>query len=99
LYTQSRAPPAQSPKSRKMSTSPTFHGWIAHDSSAVDGKMSWEEFTPKPWTEDDVDIKITHCGVCGTGASIKPQAFNLHSPIPLLQPPSPSFFLPKLTRL
>lgn len=31
----------------------------------------WTEFSllafkPKPWTEDDVDIEISHCGVCGS---------------------------------
>lgn len=24
------------------------------------------EYTPKTWTEDDVEISITHCGVCGS---------------------------------
>lgn len=23
-------------------------------------------FKPKPWSDDDVDIEITHCGVCGS---------------------------------
>ncbi|KAL3488558.1 chaperonin 10-like protein [Aspergillus germanicus] len=43
-----------------------FTGWLAHDPSAADGKMVWQEFEPKTWEETDIDIKISHCGVCGT---------------------------------
>lgn len=43
----------------------TFKGWVAKDKNAL-GNLSWEEFQPKPWTEDDVDIEISHCGVCGS---------------------------------
>lgn len=28
--------------------------------------MVWQEFTPKEWEEMDVDIKVTHCGICGS---------------------------------
>lgn len=28
--------------------------------------MVWGEFEPKQWKETDVDIRITHCGVCGS---------------------------------
>ncbi|KAL2755432.1 hypothetical protein ACRALDRAFT_1064448 [Sodiomyces alcalophilus JCM 7366] len=47
----------------------TFEGWVAHDPSSVDGKMKWETYTPKPFTDSDIDIKVTHCGVCGTDLS------------------------------
>lgn len=43
-----------------------FEGWCAKDASSVEGKMVWESFEPKKWTENDVDIRITHCGVCGS---------------------------------
>lgn len=43
-----------------------FEGWVADDPTAVDGKMVWKEFEPKPWEETDIDIKVTHCGMCGT---------------------------------
>lgn len=43
-----------------------FEGWMGLDSSSVEGKMVWQEFEPKPWEETDVDIKITHCGICGS---------------------------------
>ncbi|KAL1603779.1 hypothetical protein SLS60_005369 [Paraconiothyrium brasiliense] len=50
-----------------MSSSPdTFHGWVGHDSKSAQGNMRWEAFTPKPFAETDIDIKITHCGICGT---------------------------------
>ena len=50
--------------SNKMSTEYKFQGWLGLDKESVNGKMKWQEFEPKTWTEDDVDIKITHCGVC-----------------------------------
>lgn len=28
--------------------------------------MTWGTYGPKPWEETDVDIPITHCGVCGS---------------------------------
>jgi alcohol dehydrogenase (NADP+) len=43
-----------------------FEGWIGLDASSAEGKMVWKEFEPKPWEETDVDIKITHCGICGS---------------------------------
>lgn len=43
-----------------------FEGWVAHDISAAEGKMAWGEYEAKPWRETDIDIRITHCGVCGS---------------------------------
>ena len=43
-----------------------FEGWMGNDPSAAKGKMVWSEYEPKPFEETDVDIKITHCGVCGS---------------------------------
>ncbi|KAI1840215.1 hypothetical protein JX266_013582 [Neoarthrinium moseri] len=43
-----------------------FEGWQALDASAAEGNMVWQEFQPKTWEEDDVDIKITHSGICGS---------------------------------
>jgi D-arabinose 1-dehydrogenase-like Zn-dependent alcohol dehydrogenase len=43
-----------------------FEGWLGHDEGSADGKMAWGEFEPKPWEETDVDIRITHCGICGS---------------------------------
>lgn len=43
-----------------------FQGWMGLDPSASQGKMVWQEFTPKPWEETDVDIKVICCGICGS---------------------------------
>jgi len=43
-----------------------FQGWMGLDKDADKGKMVWQEFEPKTWTESDVDIKVTHCGICGS---------------------------------
>ncbi|KAI5274693.1 putative zinc-binding alcohol dehydrogenase [Aureobasidium subglaciale] len=49
-----------------MSTDYKFEGWLGHDSKSVEGNMKWGEFEPKKWSENDVDIKVSHCGVCGS---------------------------------
>jgi alcohol dehydrogenase (NADP+) len=43
-----------------------FEGWMGLSPEAAEGKMVWQEFEPKPWEETDVDIKVTHCGICGS---------------------------------
>ncbi|PSR86954.1 zinc-binding dehydrogenase [Coniella lustricola] len=43
-----------------------FEGWAAHDPKSIEGNMTWQEVQPKAWEETDVDIKVTHCGMCGT---------------------------------
>ena len=43
-----------------------FQGWLALDPESVNGKMEWQTFEPKTWEETDVDIKVTHCGICGS---------------------------------
>ncbi|RSL73941.1 hypothetical protein CEP51_011704 [Fusarium floridanum] len=49
-----------------MSTHYEFQGWLGHSPDAINGKMEWGPFEPKKWEEDDVDIQITHCGICGS---------------------------------
>lgn len=49
-----------------MSTMDEFEGWLGFDVHAAQGNMTWGTFQPKTWQEDDVDIEISHCGVCGT---------------------------------
>ena len=54
-------------KAAKMAaTDYKFHGWMGLDKNATKGEMKWQEYEPKTWTEDDVDIKVTHCGICGS---------------------------------
>lgn len=45
---------------------PKFQGWLGKTADSVNGHMEWGEFEPKKWTEDDVDIEISHCGICGS---------------------------------
>jgi hypothetical protein len=49
-----------------MATDTKFEGWLGKDKDSVKGKMEWGQFEPKKWTEDDVDIEISHCGICGS---------------------------------
>ncbi|PQE18166.1 zinc-binding dehydrogenase protein [Rutstroemia sp. NJR-2017a BBW] len=49
-----------------MATDYKFEGWLGHGPDSVEGKMKWGGFQPKVWEENDVDIKITHCGVCAS---------------------------------
>lgn len=50
-----------------MGTDYKFEGWAANDATAGDeGKMVWQEIYPKGWEETDVDIQVTHCGMCGS---------------------------------
>lgn len=53
-----------------MSTDYEFKGWMGRDPDSVNGKMEWGSFEPKKWEENDVDIKITHCGICGSDLHI-----------------------------
>jgi alcohol dehydrogenase (NADP+) len=60
-----------------------FQGWVGLGKDAVDGKMVWQEYEPKPWTEDDVEIKITHCGICGSDLhTLRSGWVGLSSPCP-----------------
>ena len=43
-----------------------FQGWLGSDRSSVKGQLQWQSYEPKKWEDTDVDIKITHCGVCGS---------------------------------
>jgi alcohol dehydrogenase (NADP+) len=48
-------------------TSPAqFHGWLGHDASSAQGNLTWTSFSPKPFAPIDIDIKVSHCGICGT---------------------------------
>ncbi|PWY77100.1 GroES-like protein [Aspergillus heteromorphus CBS 117.55] len=46
-----------------MTTPDTFHGWVSHSPTTP---LTLTTFTPKPFTETDIEIRITHCGICGT---------------------------------
>ncbi|OCF78483.1 hypothetical protein I204_00423 [Kwoniella mangroviensis CBS 8886] len=46
----------------------TYEGWVAVDNKALEGKgnLVYKEYEVKPWDEDDVEIKVLYCGLCGT---------------------------------
>lgn len=48
------------------STDYQFEGWMALDKEAAKGNMVWQQFEPKPWEETDIDMRVTHCGICGS---------------------------------
>ena len=41
----------------------TFFGWLA---TSATSPLTHQAFTPKHWEETDVDIEISHCGVCAS---------------------------------
>jgi hypothetical protein len=43
---------------KKTMTEYKFFGWVGKDKDSI-GNLVWEEYEPKTWTEDDVDIKIS----------------------------------------
>ncbi|KAE8351865.1 chaperonin 10-like protein [Aspergillus coremiiformis] len=46
------------------STTPdTFKGWVSHSATSP---LTFTTFHPKPFTETDIEVSITHCGICGT---------------------------------
>lgn len=53
-----------------MSTNYKFEGWMGDDEKAAEGNMVWREYEPKKWEETDVDLRITHCGVCGSDVHV-----------------------------
>lgn len=46
-----------------MANQDTYQGWVAHDATSP---LTFTTFTPKPFTDTDVEIKVSHCGICGT---------------------------------
>lgn len=49
-----------------MSNDYKFQGWLGLDKDSSKGKMVWQSYEPKKFEENDVDIKISHCGICGS---------------------------------
>lgn len=43
--------------------SDTFKGWVAHDATSP---LKFTDFQPKQFTPTDIEIRVTHCGICGT---------------------------------
>ncbi|PRP87209.1 zinc-binding alcohol dehydrogenase [Planoprotostelium fungivorum] len=51
---------------REMTTEYKFQGWMGLDKDSHKGNLVFQEFEPKRFEDGDVDIKITHCGVCAS---------------------------------
>jgi len=49
-----------------MTTDYKFEGWMGEDDKSAQGNMVWKEYEPKKWEETDVDMRITHSGICGS---------------------------------
>ncbi|RPA97509.1 GroES-like protein [Choiromyces venosus 120613-1] len=50
-----------------MSTHYSFKGWVGLSKDCVEKQnLVYMDIEPKTFTEDDVDIRITHCGICGS---------------------------------
>ncbi|SMY23094.1 unnamed protein product [Zymoseptoria tritici ST99CH_1A5] len=49
-----------------MASNESFEGWCGLDANSSEGNMVWQNYTPKTFTSTDVDIEISHCGVCGS---------------------------------
>lgn len=63
-------------------TSYKFEGWLGLDKDAAAGNMVWGEYEPKTWTENDIDIKVSHCGICGSDLHTLRSGWECsHSPI------------------
>lgn len=45
-----------------------FEGWLCPDASAIQGKMVWDKYTPKKFTDDDVQMDVLACGKWGLNA-------------------------------
>ena len=48
------------------STDLKFEGWVGLDANAAKGNMVWQSYEPKAFQETDIDIEITHSGICGS---------------------------------
>lgn len=44
----------------------TFYGWLAPDNTY---KLEWGTYTPKTFTDDDVELDLEACGVCWSDLS------------------------------
>jgi alcohol dehydrogenase (NADP+) len=52
-----------------MASPSEFHGWLAHNKTAASGTMTWSAFPLKPFNHIDINIRVSHCGICGTNSA------------------------------
>lgn len=70
-------PPAHHASTSTMAANDKFEGWLGLDKESVKGNMQWGQFEPKKWSEDDVDIEVSCCGICGSDVSLFTMAASL----------------------
>jgi alcohol dehydrogenase (NADP+) len=51
---------------QQLETNTMFEGWMAFDKNAIHNGLKLASFQPKTWEQTDIDVKITHCGLCGS---------------------------------
>ncbi|KAK9466825.1 chaperonin 10-like protein [Lipomyces arxii] len=49
-----------------MPSTDEFTGWLGYDAQSVNGNLKKGTFNPKIFTDDDIDIEISHCGMCAS---------------------------------
>lgn len=62
-----------------------FEGWVGKTPDSVNGKMEWGTYEPKKWTEDDVDIEVSHCGICASDLHSRCIILFVHDSFNMLQ--------------
>jgi len=67
-----------------------FEGWVGEDEASAEGKMVWKDYEPKKFEETDVDIRITHCGICGSDIHVLRSGWVGYLCLPL----PPSLYMP-----
>ncbi|KAF7196272.1 NADP-dependent alcohol dehydrogenase 6 [Pseudocercospora fuligena] len=53
-----------------MASDQAFEGWCGLAPDAAQGKMVWQGYEPKPFEDQDVDIEIDCCGICGSDVHV-----------------------------
>ena len=65
-----------------------FHGWMATDANSP---LTYQAFKPKAWDDTDVDIRISHCGVCASDLHTRRSGWVSHHRSFSISPDLPPF--------
>ncbi|KAL6235716.1 hypothetical protein BDW75DRAFT_239930 [Aspergillus navahoensis] len=60
---ESEARAAEKSRREQESRKRSRGGWVAHDPKSP---LTHESFAPKPFEKTDIEVQITHCGICGS---------------------------------
>jgi hypothetical protein len=53
-----------------------FRGWLGKNVDSWKGQLEEGDFEPKAFEETDVDIQVSHCGICGKQKFFVPPYFR-----------------------